>query len=83
MASYLQQFKTLTDQLAASHSPISDDDLLISILNGLPSEYRPFASSIRARSVSITTEELHSLLVAEEICLQDESSSEHVIALAA
>lgn len=83
MASYLQQFKTLTDQLAASHSPISDDDLLISILNGLPSKYRPFASSINARFVTITTEELHSLLVAEEICLQDESSLEHVIALAA
>lgn len=81
MGSYLQQFKNATDQLAASHSPVSD--LLVCILNGLSTEYRPLASSIRARSSCITIEELHSLLIAEELCLLDESSYENMIALAA
>ncbi|KAJ8648770.1 hypothetical protein MRB53_001793 [Persea americana] len=36
MADYLQQFKVITDQLAASASPINEDELLYAILDGLP-----------------------------------------------
>ena len=46
MSSYLQQFKYVLDQLAASRYPVSDADLLVCILNGMSNEYRPFASSI-------------------------------------
>ena len=48
MAKYLQQFKSLADQLAASGSPVNEDDLIACVLDGLPSVYRPFTSSIRA-----------------------------------
>lgn len=62
---------------------MSDDDLQVCILNGLSFEYRSFASSIRARSTSVNIDELHSLLVAEELCLLDDCSSEAILAMAA
>ena len=83
MSDYLQRFKMTTDKLAASNSPVSDDDLQVCILNGLSSNYQSFASSIRTSSTSVNIEELHSLLVAEELCLLDESSSETILAMAA
>ena len=60
MAEYLQQSKSLDDQLAASSSPVSDDDLQACVLDGLSSSCRPFTSSIRARAriLPLSTEEL-------------------------
>ena len=83
MGAYLQQFKHVTDQLAASRSPVTDDDLLVCVLNCLSNEYKPFASSIQARSSCITINELYSLLVAEELCLLNEVSADNVVALTA
>ncbi|KAJ8622224.1 hypothetical protein MRB53_030753, partial [Persea americana] len=51
MADYIQQFKVIIDQLAASASPISEDELLYAVLDGLPSAYRPLQSVIRARAL--------------------------------
>ena len=83
MFDYLQRIKSVTDQLATSNSPVSDEDLQVCTLNGLASEYRSFASSIRARSSSVNIDELHSLLIAEELCLLDDCSSEAILAMAA
>ncbi|GAV90626.1 UBN2_3 domain-containing protein, partial [Cephalotus follicularis] len=44
MQEYLHKFKVLSDQLAARGSPISDDDLVLHVLDGLPSSYRQFTS---------------------------------------
>lgn len=38
---------------------MDDKDLIIHILNGLPSEYGPFKTPIRTQSNPITMEELH------------------------
>ncbi|XP_010054615.1 uncharacterized protein LOC104442941 [Eucalyptus grandis] len=77
MQEYLQQFKTLADKLTISGSPVSDDDLLICILDGLPTAYHSFASSIRVRAhqTSITIEDLHNLLLFEELSITDDSLS--------
>lgn len=74
MADYLQQFKVITDQLAASASPISEDELLYAVLDGLPSAYRPLQSVIRARARSgpMPIEEVHNLLICEELSLADD-----------
>ncbi|KAJ8638591.1 hypothetical protein MRB53_012858 [Persea americana] len=71
MADYLQQFKVITDQLAASASPISEEELLYAVLDGLPSAYRPLQSVIRARARSgpLPIEEVHNLLICEELSL--------------
>ncbi|GAV73201.1 UBN2_3 domain-containing protein, partial [Cephalotus follicularis] len=39
MQLYLQQFKTIANQLAACGSPISDDDLVLFVLDGLSPTY--------------------------------------------
>ncbi|KAJ4968570.1 hypothetical protein NE237_015271 [Protea cynaroides] len=83
MTEFLQRFKSISDQLVAYNSIVSDDDIIIFVLDGLPSIYRQFYSSIRirARTSILTLEELHNLLICEEIALQEESSTDHSTAL--
>ena len=51
-------------------SPIDADDLIIYTLNGLPAEYNSFKTSIRTRSSAISIEELHVLLLVEELNME-------------
>ncbi|KAJ4947955.1 hypothetical protein NE237_014203 [Protea cynaroides] len=85
MTDYLQQFKNISDQLAASGSPVSDDDLVIYILDGLPLTYRQFGYSVRIRSRTsqLSLEELHTLLICEELALADETPNENNTAFVA
>ncbi|GAV61542.1 UBN2 domain-containing protein, partial [Cephalotus follicularis] len=80
MNEYLQQFKKVTDQLAAHGSPISEDDVILCVLDGLPPSYKQFSSSIpiRARIFTLSFVELHMLLICEEISLVDESATVNV-----
>lgn len=77
ISEYLQSFKSISDKLAAAGSVISDTDLLVYILNGLPPEYDPFVTSVRIRSPPVTTDELHSLLLTEEMYVQVRHQSLH------
>ena len=74
MQDYLQHIKILTDKLAMSGSPVSEEDLLLHTLNGLPAQYRPFQKSIRTRLATdpVSLDELHALLVCEELSLEDD-----------
>ncbi|GAV65588.1 UBN2 domain-containing protein, partial [Cephalotus follicularis] len=74
---YLQQFKEITDQLAACGSPVSKDEVILCVLDGLPPSYRQFSSSvgIQARTSTLSLEELDMLLIFEEISLANESST--------
>jgi gag-polypeptide of LTR copia-type len=42
---YFQKMRHLADELAFIGNPISDDDLVIGVLNGLGPEYNPFVVS--------------------------------------
>ncbi|PNX93879.1 hypothetical protein L195_g017041 [Trifolium pratense] len=67
---FLFQIKRVADELAVLDATISDDDITLYVLNGLGSEYRDIAASIRTRDRSFTFEELHSHLIAHEEFLQ-------------
>ncbi|KAJ8624241.1 hypothetical protein MRB53_032771 [Persea americana] len=67
---YIQRIKHLADSLAAVLCPVDDEDLIIHTLNGLPSDYGPFKTSIRTRSSPISLEELHVLLLCKELSLE-------------
>ncbi|KAH7864286.1 hypothetical protein Vadar_027803 [Vaccinium darrowii] len=67
MEGYLQQIKTLNDQLTLAGSQVDIEDLVLITLNGLSDEYRAFKTSIRTRSSPTTMEELCSLLLSEAI----------------
>lgn len=66
---YVQKIKTISDSLAAVSCPVDEEDLIIHTLNGLPPEYGAFKTAIRTRSSPISIEELHVLLLREEMNL--------------
>ncbi|KAL5707576.1 hypothetical protein ACHQM5_018465 [Ranunculus cassubicifolius] len=70
ISTYLQTIKSVADALAAAGSPLSDADLVSYTLNGLSKEFEVFVTSIRVRAGYISSDELHNLLLSEEINLQ-------------
>ncbi|KAF6138184.1 hypothetical protein GIB67_011024 [Kingdonia uniflora] len=69
----LHNIKLIVDSLAASGSLIDDEDVVFHILNGLPSEFDAFATFIMVRSTLITTDDLHGLLLSEELSIDTQS----------
>lgn len=76
MQDYLHQIKVLADQLATCGSPVGDEDIILHTLAGLPSLYRPFQTAIRTRSRHdpVSLEELHTLLICEELSLTEDTT---------
>ncbi|KAL5713883.1 Beta-galactosidase 8 [Ranunculus cassubicifolius] len=72
---YLKTVKETSDLLAAAGSIVDDGDLLVYILNGLPAEFDAFSTSIRVRSDEVTIDELHALLLNEELVLQSRNKT--------
>lgn len=70
MVDYLQNIKNVCDNLAAAGEPVFDTDLIVHILNGLPSEFDSFATSIRVRETPVTPDQLHGLLLTEELTIE-------------
>ncbi|KAI0498184.1 hypothetical protein KFK09_021425 [Dendrobium nobile] len=46
MSQYLMEIKSLVDRIAAAGSTIDQEDIILYILNGLPSSYQSFKTSI-------------------------------------
>ncbi|KAF5481156.1 hypothetical protein F2P56_001832 [Juglans regia] len=67
---YLQQIKTIADELALVDSPLTNDDLTLYILNGLGSDFRDIVGPTRTRETPLTFEKLHDLLVSHETYLK-------------
>ncbi|PKU74383.1 Retrovirus-related Pol polyprotein from transposon TNT 1-94 [Dendrobium catenatum] len=76
MQQYLMQIKNQVDNIALSGSQIDTEDILIYILNGLPSTYNSFNTSIRTSLHPIDLDTLYSLLCSEEITMQREHQKE-------
>lgn len=72
MYTYLGDVKRLLDQLDASGSEISNDELVVLILTIIGQEYNSFSTSIRT---PVTFDELHNMLLSEEIVVKERSKS--------
>ncbi|KAJ0965313.1 hypothetical protein J5N97_026451 [Dioscorea zingiberensis] len=83
MISYLDKIKSLADNLLAVASLVSDEDLILHTLNGLPSSYSAFKTAIRTRAASITIEELWTFLLSEEVNQMREAQLVSLMAMAA
>lgn len=70
IANFLHAMKVLADEITIIDHPISEDDLMLYVLNGLGSDFREIAVSIRTRESSLESEELHDLIVSHESYLQ-------------
>ncbi|KAJ8624275.1 hypothetical protein MRB53_032805 [Persea americana] len=85
MWNYLHQIKVLVDQLTTCGSPVGDEDLILHTLAGLPSLYRLFQTAIRTRSRHdhVSLEELHTLLIYEELSLTKDTTNDSSTAFTA
>ncbi|KAM1309346.1 hypothetical protein ACFX2H_006050 [Malus domestica] len=70
MTNYLNSIKEITNKLVVVGEPISESDLVAYILFGLPDDYESFVDSIETRNESVTSNELHGLLLSKEISFQ-------------
>jgi len=66
VAVYVLDVKRVTYALAAIGAPISEEDHIEAILNGLPEEYDSFVTSILSRLDPYTIDEIEALLLAQE-----------------
>ncbi|XP_060196923.1 uncharacterized protein LOC132626175 [Lycium barbarum] len=64
--SYVKRLKSIADSLAAIDSPISDSDMVLQLLAGLPSEYEPLKKIISSRWPLPTFEDACSMVYMQE-----------------
>ncbi|PKU77505.1 5'-3' exoribonuclease 2 [Dendrobium catenatum] len=76
MQQYLTQIKNLVDNIAAAGSTLDTEDIILYTLNGLPALYNPFKTAIRTSQHPISLDVLYSLLVSEEINIQQKTSKD-------
>lgn len=65
---YLQRMRQISDELAFIGSPLTDDDLVSSVLNGLGTEFNPFVVAVTtaSRHSPLSFSDLHGLLFSHE-----------------
>ncbi|XP_021821749.1 uncharacterized protein LOC110763302 [Prunus avium] len=74
---FLLCLKRIKDQLSVAGISISDDDLMIAALNGLPSEYDMIKTVLIARDTSISFKDFRTQLLAAEQSAESRLSALH------
>lgn len=64
---YLQKIRRVADELAFAGSPISDEDLVLAVLNGLGMDYNSFVVAVNSHENPITFADLYGLLLAMKL----------------
>ncbi|TQE03277.1 hypothetical protein C1H46_011089 [Malus baccata] len=83
VSKYLQRIKEARDYLSAAGVYFVDEDIVILALNGLPLEYNTFRCVIRGRENVISLKDFRSQLLAEELIVESNVSSQFLSALVA
>ncbi|KAI0492718.1 hypothetical protein KFK09_026994 [Dendrobium nobile] len=76
MQQYLDQIKKIVDSIATAGSTVDTEDIILYILNGLPTAYNPFKTAIRTSLQPINLDDLYSLLCSEEINIKHQHLQE-------
>lgn len=71
---YLLKVKSIADNLAAIGEPVSEQDQILYLLGGLGAEYISFVIYVTSRPESLSLEEIHSMLLTSENCLEQQNS---------
>ena len=80
MIDYIMKIKGATDNLATIGEPISEQDQVMNLLRGLGSNYNVVVTTINIRYDKISLEAIHSVLLAFEHRLEQQSSIEQMSA---
>ncbi|PRQ56554.1 putative RNA-directed DNA polymerase [Rosa chinensis] len=75
---YFQRIKNITDQLASIGIHIPDEEIIIIVVNGLPSEYMTIKIVIKAQITTMSMNKLCSLLLDEESAIDQSTKSMQV-----
>ncbi|CAL1372100.1 unnamed protein product [Linum trigynum] len=67
---YLHRAKAIYDKMLALGATVTEQELVIALLDGLDEDYRPFTRNLEVRLELITFENVSSLLLSEEMQLQ-------------
>ncbi|RVX16039.1 Retrovirus-related Pol polyprotein from transposon RE1 [Vitis vinifera] len=76
MIDYIMKVKGAADSLAAIGEPVSEQDQVMNLLGGLGSDYNAVVTAINIRDDKIFIEVVHSMLLAFEHRLEQQSSIE-------
>ncbi|RVX10885.1 Retrovirus-related Pol polyprotein from transposon RE1 [Vitis vinifera] len=76
MIDYIMKVKGAADSLAAIGEPVSEQDQVMNLLGGLGSDYNAVVTAINIRDDKISIEVVHSMLLAFEHRLEQQSSIE-------
>ncbi|RVW85368.1 Retrovirus-related Pol polyprotein from transposon RE1 [Vitis vinifera] len=80
MIDYIMKIKGATDNLAAIGEPVLEQDWVMNLLGGLGSDYNVVVTAINIRDDKISLEAIHSMLLAFEHRLEQQSSIEQMSA---
>ncbi|PKU76067.1 Retrovirus-related Pol polyprotein from transposon TNT 1-94 [Dendrobium catenatum] len=75
MVQYLNEVKSLVDQISAAGGRIDEEDIILYILRGLPPSYQSFKTSIRTMTQPLNLDQLYAFLITEEIHMTSEASN--------
>jgi len=67
MSEYIQSVKSIVDNLAVRANPVTDSDLVSTLLSGLSQEYDSFVTFVNTRVDLVLLEELIDLMLNQEI----------------
>lgn len=70
---FLNEIKKISDLLSAAGSAINNNEMVVSVLNGLNPAFDSFYTSIKIRNPPVSLGELHNLLLSEEIVVSEKS----------
>ena len=81
VANYMREIKYLADDLAASGSPLNNEELVIKVFSGLGSDYKELSVAICARDNPIFFKKLYDKLLAHEVLLKHSESKQESLVL--
>ena len=70
VSEYLMTIKHMADELALIGASLSEDEILLHVLNGLSPKYKELGVVMCVRDTPISFEELHDKLIEHEIYLK-------------
>ncbi|KAJ4755031.1 hypothetical protein LUZ62_089436 [Rhynchospora pubera] len=71
---FIQQIRSLSDELAFIGAPVSDQDLVLAVLGGLNPDYNSFVIAVNSRQDPMSFLEVQSLLLSHESLLQTQQA---------
>ncbi|KAJ4749591.1 polyprotein [Rhynchospora pubera] len=78
---FLQRVRTLADELSYIGAPPTNDDLVLTILNGLGPEFNPFVAAVTAtnRNEAMTIADLHGMLLSHEALINGQMATSSAV----